>query len=94
MTLDTAVVPNIFGLHAFDSRELVVRVLPGEFSNTVRMLVPDVNAEPVGFHDVLVDNLLNTPDYHVNPVSARDLASLKRRWPSSPGRHGVTASGM
>ena len=33
--------------------------------------------------DVLVENLSNTPDYHVRPVTARDLTSLKRCWPSS-----------
>ena len=43
----------------------------------------DVNASPVWFHDVLVDNLSNTPDYHVQPVSARDLTLVKRYWPSS-----------
>ena len=43
--LDTTIVPDVFGLHAFDDRAPVVRVLPGEFSNTVWVLVP------VGFHD-------------------------------------------
>ena len=57
VTLDTTVVPDILGLHAFDKWAPVVRLLPGEFSNMVRVLVPDVNAEPVGFHDVLVENL-------------------------------------
>ena len=70
VTLDTTVVPDVFGLHTFDNRALVVQVLPGEFSNTVQVLVPDVNAAAVGFHDVLVENLSNTPDYHVKPVSA------------------------
>ena len=62
------------------SMPLIVWVLPGEFSNTVRMLVPDVNAP-------------------VMSVSARDLTSLKRHWPSSlfadmnkrQVEHGVTA---
>ena len=42
--------------------------LSGDSSNMVRVLVPDENAEPVGFHNVLVENLSNTPDYHVKPV--------------------------
>ena len=65
VTLDTTIVPDVFGLHAFDNRELVIWVLPGEFSNSVRVLVPD--ATLVGFHNVLVENLSNTPAYHAKP---------------------------
>ena len=57
----------------------MVRVLPGDSSNMVCVLVQDENIEPVGSHDFLVENLSNTPDYHVKPVLARDLTSLKRR---------------
>ena len=35
VTLDTTIVPDVFGLHAFDNRAPVVQVLPGKFSNTV-----------------------------------------------------------
>ena len=38
--LDTSIVPDVFGLQAFDSWEPVVRVLPGDFPNT---------ATPIGF---------------------------------------------
>ena len=81
-------------------------MLPGCFVNTVRVLVPDDCADPVGFHDVLVENLSDTPDYHVRPVSAWDLASLRQRWTSSllpamnkrqaraSGSHGCSASGL
>ena len=62
--LDTYIMLNVFGLRAFDSREPVVRVLPGEFGNTVRMLVPDSTAMPIGFHDVMLENLSNTPNHH------------------------------
>ena len=75
--------PDMFALRAFDQRELAVRVLPGDFSNTVRVLVPDATATPVGFHYVLIENMSNTPDYHARLVSARDITSLRRRWPSS-----------
>ena len=44
------------------TRYYLVRVLPGKFSNMVRVLM-------VGFHDVLVENPLNTPDYHVRLVT-------------------------
>ena len=70
VTLDITVIPNVFVLHTFDNRYPVVRMLPDDFSNMVRVLMPDVNAEPVGLHDVLVENLSNTPDYHIKPVSA------------------------
>ena len=75
--------PHVFGFHAFDNREPVVRVLPGEFPNSVRVLVLDATATLVGFLDDLIDNMSNTPDYHVKLVTARDLTSLRRRWPSS-----------
>ena len=61
----------MFGLRAFDQREPVVRVLPGDFSNTVRVLVPDAR-----FHDVLIENLSNAPDYHARLVSTQDIISV------------------
>ena len=54
--LDTFSMPDVFGLRAFDSWEPVVQVLPGEFGNTVRVLVPDATVMPVGFHDVMLEN--------------------------------------
>ena len=44
------------------------------------VLVTDANAAPVGFHDILVEDLLNTPVYHVQPVTAQDLTSLRHCW--------------
>ena len=72
VNLDATIVPDVISLQAFDDREPVVRVLPGEFPNTVRVLVPDVAASPVGFQDVLIENLSNTPDYHARLVAAQD----------------------
>ena len=46
VVLDTTVVPDVVGLCSFDDRAPVVRMLPGDFGNTVRVLVPDVRAEP------------------------------------------------
>ena len=46
MDLDTSIMPDVFGLRVFDRSELVVRVLPGDFSNTIRMLA---------FHDILIE---------------------------------------
>ena len=81
--LDMSIMPDVFGRGTFNHREPVARVLPGDFSNKVRLLVPDATATPVGFHDVMIENLLNTPDYHARLVSARDITSLRRNLPSS-----------
>ena len=69
--LDTSIVPEVSGLRDFDRREPVVRVLLGDFSNTVRVLVSDSTATPVVFHDVMIENL--------SLVSTRDITSLRRR---------------
>ena len=71
--LDTSIVPDVFGLHAFDNWKPVVQVLAANFSNTVRVLVPYATATLVGFHDVLIENLSNTPDYHARLLSARGI---------------------
>ena len=59
--IDTSIMPDVFGLRAFDSRDPVARVLPGDFANTNRVLVPDATATPIGFHDVMLENLANSP---------------------------------
>ena len=51
--LDTSILPDVFGLRAFDSREPVTRMLPGQFGNFVCVLVPDNEATHVAFHDVI-----------------------------------------
>ena len=43
----------------------MVRVLPGDFGNTVLVLVSDASAMPIGFHDVMLENLshrITVPD--------------------------------
>ena len=60
VVLDTTVVPDVMGLCTFDVQAPVVRVLPGDFGNTVRVLVPDDRSEPRGFHDLLIENLSGT----------------------------------
>ena len=83
VVLYTTVVPDVVGLHAFDDRVSVVWMLPGDLRNTVRVLVPDVRADPHGFPDLLIVNLSGTETCHVRPVSAGDLTAPKLRWPSS-----------
>ena len=67
MVLDTTVVPDVLGLHAFKDEVALVRVLPGDFPNIVRVLVPDDRAEPRWFHDLLVEDLSATKDCHIRP---------------------------
>ena len=50
--LDTSIVPYVFGLRAFDSREPISR-MRDSFQNVLRVLVPDVVATPVDFHDII-----------------------------------------
>ena len=45
----------------------------GWFLEHVRVLVPDATPTPVGFHDVMIENLSNTTDYRARLVSARDI---------------------
>ena len=47
------------------------------------MLVPDATSTPVGFHDVMLEDLSNTQDHHARLVLARDITSLRRHWPPS-----------
>ena len=81
--MDASLMLDVFGLLAFDSQEPVVWVLPGEFGNSIRVLVPDATAMTTGFHDVLLENLANTPDHRARSISPADITSLKRWWPST-----------
>ena len=58
--LDTFI-PDVFGLQAFDSREPVTQMLPGQFGNLVRVLVLDNEATPVAFHYVILEDLVGIP---------------------------------
>ena len=42
--LDTSIVPDVFGLWAFNCREPIARMLPGQVSNELCVLVPDAAA--------------------------------------------------
>ena len=83
VVLDTTIVPDVVGLHAYDDNAAIVRVLPGDFLNIVRVLVPDDREAPRGFHDFLIEDLSSTEACHVRPVSAADLTRLKQQWPPS-----------
>ena len=67
VTLDTTIVPDVFWLHAFDTRPPVVQVPPGNFSTMVCVLVPDSKADPVGFHDYQTRRIIMSSRCHWLP---------------------------
>ena len=75
--LDTSIVPDVFGLRVFDSREPISRMLPGQFPNELRVLIPDAGATPVDFHDIVMLELCAT----LNGEPAEDF---RRRHGESP----------
>ena len=75
--LDTTVVPDVIGLHAFNDEAALVRVLPGVSSNIVRILVPD---DLSGFHDLLIKDMSATI---IQPAFAGELTELLQHWPPS-----------
>ena len=61
--MDTSIVPDVFGLRAFDPRESISRMLPGQFPSALRVLVPDAAASPLNFHDIVLEDLRATPEW-------------------------------
>ena len=80
VVLDTTVVLDVIGLHAFHEEAALVQMLPGASMNIVRVLVPDDRAAPQGFHDLLIEDLSDTK---VLPASAGDLTVMRQHWPPS-----------
>ena len=58
---------------AFDSREPVTSMLPGQFGNLVRVLVPDAAATPMDFHDIILEDLVGTPDSRASSLCLAKL---------------------
>ena len=52
-------------------------MLPGDFRNLVCVLVPDVTSGPMGFHDIILENLAGTPDYHARRIVPSDVTALR-----------------
>ena len=63
------------------------RVLPGQFGNLVRVLIPDAAATPMEFHDIILEDLVGTPDSQTKLIVPCQVTSLRRRWPSSVFAH-------
>ena len=81
--LDLSISPDAFGLRAFDITKPLTRMLPGQFTNELRLLIPDLGIAPEGFHDVVIENLAATPTWRSRRLLPGDVTSLRRRWPKA-----------
>ena len=81
LDLELSLTPDVFGHHAFYGAKPLTRMLTGQFPNELRLLVPDMDIAPQGFHDILIENLLASPTWRSCRVSPGDVTSLRRRWP-------------
>ena len=79
--LDISIVPDVFGLWAFDSREPISRMLPGQFPNELHVMIPDAGATPVDFHDIIMSDLRATPEWWARRFVPSGMTSLRRHWP-------------
>ena len=58
--LDTSIVPDVFGLRAFDSENPITRMFPRQFRNELRLLIPDSEIASELFHDIVITDLSAT----------------------------------
>ena len=82
--MDLLLSPDAFGLRAFDSKELLTRMLPGSSPCELRLMLPDSKVGTDGFHDVLIENLSASPAWWSSHVSPADVTALRRRNPAPP----------
>ena len=73
-------VVDVFGLRAFDSREPISWMLPGQFPNELCVLIPDAGATTVAFHDIFMSDLCMTAEWRARRIVPSDVTSLRRRW--------------
>ena len=45
--LDLSIMPDVFGLRVFDMAKPLMRMLPGQFANELRLMIPDLGIAPV-----------------------------------------------
>ena len=81
--LDSSLLPDAFGLRAFDSTKPLTQMLPGSFPCELRPMLPDSSLGTDGFHDVVIENLSASPARRLSHVSPADVTSLRRRWPKA-----------
>ena len=83
LDLDLSLGPDAFGLKAFDAEMGNTRMLPGSGPCDLRLLLPDVGLGEMGFHDVVIENLLGTSVWRSKHVTPADVIGLRQRWPKA-----------
>ena len=58
-------------------------MLPGSGPCDLRLLIPDVGLGQMGFHDVVIENLLGTSVWRSKHVTPADVIGLRQRWPKA-----------
>ena len=93
MDLDLSILPDAFGLRAFDHKKPLTRMLPGSMPCELRLMLPDSTMGSDGFHDVIIDNLAATPAWRSSHVSPSDMTAFHHHWPKAVfrtmRRHGL-----
>ena len=64
--LDTTIVPDVFGLWAFDSESPITRMLPGQFRHELCLLIPDSGIALDTYHDFVITDLSATPEWRTS----------------------------
>ena len=83
LDLDLSFGPDAFGLRAFDEEMQRTRMLPGSGPCDLRLLLPDAGLGKMGFHDVVIENLLGTSVWRSKHVTPADVIGLRQRWPKA-----------
>ena len=83
LDLDLSLGPDAFGLKAFDAEMGNTRMLPRSGPCDLRLLLPDVGLGEMGFHDVVIENLLGTSVWRSKHVTPADVIGLRQRWPKA-----------
>ena len=73
--LDLSLSPDAFGLRAFNSTQPLTRMLPVSSPCELRLLLPDGDVGPEGFHGVIIENLAASPTYLAYRACGGDLAT-------------------
>ena len=79
--MDLSITPDVFGLRAFDVAKPLTRMLPGQFPNELRLMIPDLGIASEGFHDILIEDLSATPSWRSRRLLPGEVTSLRRHWP-------------
>ena len=74
--LDLSITLDVFGLRAFDVAKPLTRMLPGQFPNELRLMIPDLGIALEGFHDIVIEDLSATPAWRSRRLLPGDVTPL------------------